>query len=421
MVATLLWKDLLRLRSNWLGLAVLLAMPICITGLLGVVFGPSGSSNQVPKIRIAIVNEDDGILGQFLVSASTSDQAQQNLDVKVLDREAALETIEDNRISAVLIIPEDFSDDYLNGETTSALQLIKNPAESYLPAITEELIRVLVEGLNAAALNLEDELPAIAEIIEEPGMPDMARLARIIAQLGDRLELAEEYLFPPIIGYDEATESSEDENEDSNSGFNIFAFLMPGLVSMFLLFVGELAVRDVIVERKIKTLQRMRTLRPSILDVFVAKSLYATVIVAVASGIMLLGGGWIFGIQWLRPIPVISVTFGYCILSVGMMNLVVAVIYREQLIAILTTVIIMTIGFFGGSMMPVNSLPPLIRESISPWMPNHLFAEQIRDLQYGSDPAGWMPLTIQFIVIGIVLLFIAVALFQHRLKQGAEG
>ena len=408
------------MRANWMGFVILLAMPMCITALVGTVFGPSARNNEVPRIKIAYVNEDENALGNFLAGGLVSEQAQEFLDVTVTDRDTALRLINDNEISAVLIVPENFSQQYLSGEHTPDLELIKNPAQSFMPAITEELVRVMVEALNAVSLNLRDELPEISKVFDDSDSPDMLRLARTIEQLGEKIERAEGYVFPPVIGYKESVVESADSATDSDSGFNVFAFVMPGLVAMFLLFTADTAARDLIVERRSKTLTRFRTFRTGLLSFFVAKSFYVLTVTLIAACIMMIGGGLIFGIDWVNPAQIAVLTMSYSAFSVGFAFLIVSVVYRERLISIFSSVTIMLIAFFGGSMLPSNSLPPFIRNMISPYMPNYVFAEAIKRLQFDRSGPHWATATMVLAVTGVVMLVVSVFLFQRRLNQGAQ-
>lgn len=101
---------------------------------------------------------------------------------------------------------------------------------------------------------------------------------------------------------------------------------------------------------------------------------------------------------------------------VGFAYLLVAVIYREQLAAMLNRVVIVLIGFLGGSMMPSNTLPPFIRDTISPWMPNYIFAEATKRLQLDFDGPHW-PIA-SAALTGAAMLVIATALFQRRSRAG---
>ena len=58
MLVTLIKKDIARLCVNWRSLLILLAMPLCITGLVGTVFGPAARTGEMPRIKLAIVDED---------------------------------------------------------------------------------------------------------------------------------------------------------------------------------------------------------------------------------------------------------------------------------------------------------------------------------------------------------------------------
>ena len=99
MIGTLIKKDLARLRVNWRSLLILLAMPLCITGLIGTVFGPAARNGEMPRIKLAIVNEDDNVVGGMLASIASSDQSQEYLEPVVADRSEAMRLINNNKIS----------------------------------------------------------------------------------------------------------------------------------------------------------------------------------------------------------------------------------------------------------------------------------------------------------------------------------
>lgn len=423
MVGAILAKDLRRLRSNWVGFLVLLAMPLGITALVGFVFGPRSGGNEVPRIKLAIVDEDQEILGNLIVSAVENENAREFFDAVSTDRAAAMELINANQLGAVVIVPADFSDRYFAGESTPPIEVIKNPAQTFMPAIAEELVRVLTTGLDAVALNLADELPEVSAALDDDddsGFSGMTRLLSVATRLGDRFEASRRYLFPPIIGLKAIeTPAEPDTSVSASPGFNVFAYVMPGLVAMFLLFSAESAAKDIIVERRGLTLMRYRTLAHGMLPFFVAKAIYALLVTLLAAAIMWIGGSWIFGIDWQRPIAVSLLTSSYAIFAVGFAFALIAVIFRERLIAILTTVVIMIIAFFGGSMLPADSLPPLIRDSISPWMPNHAFAQAINRLQYDLPGPDWVMVSLTHAGFGLVLLFASMKLFHVRLQNAA--
>lgn len=107
MLRLLIAKDLRRAWRNPTHWLVFLSMPLLITGLIGLAFG--GGGGGLGRIQLAIVDEDDSPLTEFVRSALRQREAGEYLDVRFLDRPEALRQVRDNRISAVLIIPAGFN------------------------------------------------------------------------------------------------------------------------------------------------------------------------------------------------------------------------------------------------------------------------------------------------------------------------
>ena len=59
----------------------------------------------------------------------------------------------------MLLIPAGFTRGYLAWTNAVSLVLVKNPAESIHPAVLEELLEVLVTGLDALKRQFGSELP----------------------------------------------------------------------------------------------------------------------------------------------------------------------------------------------------------------------------------------------------------------------
>src|SRR5438477_10364997 len=135
MLRVLLAKDLRRAWRNPLPWLINLALPVCITALIGLAFGGKSDSGALGRIRFAVVDEDDSPLTGLLRGAANQREGGKYLEPVFLDREAALGQIADNKLSAVLIIPERFTRDYLTARKPVSIELIKNPAQSIQPAV----------------------------------------------------------------------------------------------------------------------------------------------------------------------------------------------------------------------------------------------------------------------------------------------
>src|SRR5436190_1137328 len=186
MLWNLLIKDLNRARHNPWPYLINLALPLCITALIGLVFGSSSKGGGIGQVKLAVVDQDDSLLSGFLRGAMNQGEAKKYMSVTFLDRAEALRQIKASQISAVLIIPKGFTQTFLKGEAPVAFELIKNPAQSIYPAIVEELTQVLVTALNALSRNLHADLPEWLRVLEKDGKPDMAAVSRLMVRMRDK-------------------------------------------------------------------------------------------------------------------------------------------------------------------------------------------------------------------------------------------
>lgn len=418
LLTLLLQKDLRRARRNPWPYIIFLALPLCITALIGLAFGRSSSGGGLARIRMAIVDEDDSLLSQLLRGGMNQGDFRQHIDLSFLERDAALRQIDDDKISAVLVIPKGFTRGYLSGETGIRLELIKNPAQSVYPATVEALLEVAVAGLNAISRNLHADLPEWKALIEKDGPPDLKRMGELMTRMGDRFEKVGHYLFPPLAGY--TRETTRNPVKESTAG-NIFAFLLPGLAAMFLLYLADNAVRDIYREVEAGTLDRFRTMRPGLLDWVVSKVTLGIVIVVLGGLVLFAGGAGIFSIHWRGPLVIAAMVVVYALFASGLMALIASLSRHARRADALTNIVILTMSFAGGSCFPARDLPPVLRDQISPLMPNYWFIEALRAVQFGGSTAPWFGAALRLLVLGLIMSLAAAWILRRALNRGVRA
>ena len=190
MLWTLLVKDLRRARHNPWPYLINLALPLCITALIGLVFGPSTKGGGLGPIKVAVVDDDDSVLGSLLRGAMNQGDFKKHLETRFLEREEALKQINDNKISAVLIIPKGFTRSYLSGDGPVAFELIKNPAQSFYPAILEELLQLrlirAIVAMNSYLFELGSRSNEPINEVELRALAKAENLASLKAQFAGR-------------------------------------------------------------------------------------------------------------------------------------------------------------------------------------------------------------------------------------------
>ena len=431
MLHVLLAKDLCRAWRNPLPWLINLIVPLAMTALIGLAFGGSSGGAALGKIRFAVVDEDRTPLSDFLRGAASQRQGGKYLEPVFMERDEALREINANQISAVLIIPTNFTRNYLLGSKPVNLELIKNPAESVHPAILEEGLGALVTAMNAISRNFQSQFPELQAIFDDK--EDYHKVSGLIERVGDKLKAAKPYINPPLVSYTKETPSDEPgstgsiagtkkssaSNDDGSS--RIFAYLLIGLSAMFLLFLASNATHDLYRELRQRTFERYQTLRDSLVPFLVSKALFTVVMLLICSALMLGGGGLIFRIHWQHPLALITLTLGYACFAAAFFSVLVALMPDERRSAVLNSLAGLGLGMIGGCAFPPQQLPAFLRENITIHLPSYWFVNALRDLQYGTTEVGWTWTLLKLLATSAVLLILAAGLFRRKLKSGLRA
>ncbi|HEU0039126.1 MAG TPA: ABC transporter permease, partial [Verrucomicrobiae bacterium] len=399
MLLVLLAKDLRRAWRNPLPWLINLALPLCMTALIGLAFGDKSDTGALGRIRFAVVDEDDSVLTGFLRGAANQRESGKYLEPVFLQRAAALRQINDNKLSAVLIIPTNFTRNYVTGGEAVSLELIKNPAESIHPAVLEELLGAVVTALSAISRNFQSEFPEWREVIE--GKRDYHQVSALIERAGDKLKTAGKYVNPPLVSYERVTRTSESRTEaprpvgskgeakgsgsKSAPAFNLFAYLLAGMAGMFLLFLANNGMNDLHRELRQRTFERYHTLHQRLFPFIASKVVFTVVLLLFSSVVMLGGGAVIFRIHWQQPLALAALTLGYSAFAAGTMALLVSLMPDERRGTALNTIAAMALGIMGGCAFPPQNLPAFLREHVSPLLPSYWFADTVRRLNFGDE------------------------------------
>mgnify|MGYP001259534081 CR=1 FL=1 len=374
MIRALRAKDFARARRNpWPWLTFLL-IPLLVVGVMGGIF----RGETLSTIHFALVDEDQTAVTRFLRGALNQAPAREGraelpLAPVFLDRQAAMARLNDSKLSAVIVIPAGFTHDFLGGKPVT-LQLLKNPAESLKPTIIEEALDVLTEGLDGIARNFADDLPAWRDAIEGNG--GLEALGPLLTQTGKKLRALGDVLNPPLVGYEksDAPGAANGPANGSAGAGKLFGYMLLGMASMFLLFLGGIGMSDLHREIELRTLARYQTLHASLVPFIGSKVIFSALMLLACAAILFIGGGALFGVAWHQPLPLLLLVLAYALFVTGLMALLVAWLPDERKADVARSLAGMLLGMAGGCAFPPENLPALWREYALPWMPTHWFA-----------------------------------------------
>ena len=201
-------------------------LPLIATYILGLATTSFGD-DAPPTWRLMLVNQDNGVLGAALVERLNGDSA---LAVEETNLDEAVRLVEENEVSAALIVPALFSD-ALSNENRLDLELRVNPENSNTGILLEQT--VAAHGMEIAGiLNASHASEQIADNLElfDGDANDSLRTsyqtnAQSLAEIG--------WQSPPITVKRQQFTRNESQRDEIPSGLNQTA---PAQLVIFAMF-----------------------------------------------------------------------------------------------------------------------------------------------------------------------------------------
>ncbi len=411
----MLRKDLRRDLRAPLAILLMLAFPIVFALMLGVTFG--GGSPSVPRVRLLVEDRDEGLAGRALLSAFSAEQTAEYFEVTEVGEEGR-EAMERGEASALLTIPENFTEDLLRGKPTT-LALLRNPAEQILPEIAEQLATVLVEILSSGSYALREPLNELSGMIDAGEEPSDTSIAALSVLFRHTIERSSDYVFPPVITL-EAIDLDAPEGGDADSGgWSVFLMVLPG-VSVFALFMlGDQVMRDILTEEREGTLRRQLA-APFGAGTVIAGKVLHTAAVSSISLVILSFAGWIFTRRGLDLVAFAALSLALILLVTGAAATIYGIARNERQGATLASVVYLVFAFVGGSFFQTEGLPAFL-QTLSPYTPFRWANDGFRALVGGGALPEVLPQIGLLAGSGVVLLLLGSRLLDRRLLAGAAA
>ncbi len=411
-------KDLRRRLRAPVGLIVMLIFPLVFAGMVGMAFGPSsGSGSGLPVVTILMVDHDEDLLSGVLQNATGNEEFSRQFDMVWIEEEdEARRMMENGEASALLILPENFTSDLLDGKPVT-LVLIKNPAQSILPQVVEEMAGLLGVFLDTSVRILGEPLLAIGETFEgveddSSLFPDNQVLVALTLQAAARIRPISRYVFPPAMVFDTVSEddvtlatlleaspadtvddlrsrqaalAGDEELSDAagdDDEFNIFAVLLPMVSLMSILFMGDNGMRDLLAEEKAGTLTRQFASPAGVGRVLAGKIILTLVICCAAMLILAVVGmalGWIS--TSISLVGSVLQVGAIALAATGMSSFIYGFARTDRAAATFQSALVMGMSMLGGSMVPYRQMPAFL-QAMAPYTINYWGIRGLTDLTF---------------------------------------
>jgi len=404
------FKDLKLVFRDKAALMFMLLAPFLLTLGMGFVTGAYGSSGSsgISQIKIILVNQDDGQLGQALVDLFQSvDLVDLVAPTLVTDAGTARAQIDAGDAAAAVIIPDGFTDNIIptNNQAPSGealqIEVYKNPlspvSAGVIQSIVEEFIsrvetgrvggQVIVTQMLAAGLITPDQISAIAS---EMGQ----RQANVVGQA-------------PAITLQAA------ESGQAQKAFNVMAYLAPGMALMFLMFTVSNGGRSILAEQAHGTLPRLFVSPTNSAQVLIGKIFGVYVTGVVQMLILIVVCSLLFGIQWGDPLGVLVLVLAVVFGATGWGMLLTSMARTPSQVGNIGTVIMLTFGILGGSFVQTTFMPGWF-QAFGRITPNAWGLDGFTTLGLGGTMVDLGKPLLGLAIMGVVLFVVSILLFSRR-------
>ena len=325
---------------------ILLAMPMALIFILGLVFTPLWRGTaEIQRIPVVVVDQDRGEIARLLIEQIlATGEIGRLLSIDRAGEASAARTlvIRGQRVAG-LIIPEGFSQAVMTGRPTR-LTLYTDPAQSIRAGIVQSIVRRFAAEI--AKRQIAITVAAETLIVERVMTPD-----QVAAAIPDWLRDVEEF-----IGH-QAVAIGEERGAGPRfaPAINYYAIAM-GV--MYILFGVSMASQGILVERREGTLARLRT-TPTTAGDIVGGKLLATFLTGLTQfSLLVVFTRAFYGVRWGSPLLLAVMISATALAAAGLGTLIAAFARSPESAEALAPAVILPMSFLGGSMWPIYAMPP---------------------------------------------------------------
>jgi len=404
-------KDLRRRMRAPLSVISMILIPIVLTFIVGMVFGGSGDT-KIEGIKVLFVNEDSGMASSFIGQGFSQSQLSELVHLETVDREKGMELINKGKASALIIVPEGFTDSLLNDATTR-IEIIENPSEVFLPLIVEEILKTEIVMLEAILDIFSDPISSVRSFIEEDRMPRTEEVSEMINLSRDRIELIVPYLRDSLLTVDVGVRHKEKEG----AGGDIFSFTFVGSFSIGLLFISMIALGDILREKNSGTLKRILSTPATVTHFVFGKVLFNILLTAVALVILLSVAKFLFNATFAHPLAIFLLCLGVVLMFPAILTFIYGFVRNERIASSIIPMIIVVLCMTGGAMIPYEQMGGFLK-AIAPYSPVFWVVDGLKKLLSfgkGLDAIGTNLLVIY--LIAAITMIAGIALNYSRIRR----
>jgi len=198
----------------------------------------------------------------------------------------------------------------------------------------------------------------------------------------------------------------------------VFQYVFPGLMLMWVCFIGNGVFADIFEEYKAHTASRLIAGGVTLWQLLLSKVLRCLAICWICELLLILFTGLVFGIGWRNPIVLFAIVTSFNVFLIGLLSLIYAYARSVEMANAMTVFVFLFAAVLGGSFIPFNELPSMI-QAVGRWSMIRLANHGIENLfQSGPIWESWRGCLI-LAPAGAVLTGIGTTVLRRRFESGS--
>ena len=350
------WKDFKITYRDVTALLLMIAAPLLMTLVMAFAFSGSNDSG-FSTIPVAIINQDDGMAGEMLLNALTSEEVNDYLESEESnDIEEALAQLDNDKLGAVILIPADASalfeannEDFEKSELgfSTNIELYTNPVRPISGMIVEAVLDSILTQFNAG---FTGGMMGFSELLNQ-GLVTGDELSNGLGEeIGKNIE--------PLFDENESKIAIETEYWASEEEeFDWLAYMAPSMAILYLGFSMTSSARSILTERANGTFGRLLASPTSAVTLIGGKMFGTFFIGLIQVMVFIIASIPLLGIDWGNPGTLILYTCALVLASASWGIVVASLAKNSGQASAMGMAINLVFAAVAGNFVPRQNYP----------------------------------------------------------------
>lgn len=382
---------LLRLRDDIFVFVLMTVMALGLTAIMGVSF------NEY-RPTVMIINEDKSAYSSNLIEELKKNKGFNFIDA---DMNTAVTEVEEGNIPVALLIKEGFQHEIEAGDSVS-LGIIKIK-DDILTFTVEKMVKGIAQKISGG-IKISD---ITADFVSSQ-LPDADKNTLKQASYSNVME-SWKYKVPiNVIAtvYKSNEDGSYDSMKHSAIGFTLF-------FSMYTMVFG---IGTILNDRQYKTWQRMLISPVSKTSILGGSMVVAYFMGVLQMGVLILGGKYLFGMDWgnsILGVLMVTAAFIFTVTSLGLLLSGIVKTYAQ--LGSMTPLVLTSTSMLGGCMWPLEIVNNKILLFLAEFTPQKWAMQGMESIaSYGMGIEAAVLPTIILLAMGIIFFGVGVKIMKFE-------